>query len=341
MVKVGFFPPKKASRELLWLIGLYYPGGKFVPNAIYHRSSYHFQMQGRADVHVHTKYSGIGRLGFLRFPESVADPCDVARKAQSAGLNVVCITDHNTIFGALKAQEYAKANLEIEVVVGEEITTAEGELIGLYLTKEIPPHLSAAETIRRIREQGGIVVAPHPFSLHCPSLADKIDLLDIDAIEVINAGHIDGYANQKAQEHGSPGHWATVGGSDSHSLNTIAYAYTVFNGRTAEDLRREILAKRTDGTGSRMPLQKVIAWSVGVVLASDVLILRSIFGLIREVDMHDPVMRKISLMGTGKKMLALLGSVIYLTPPIPYLCGITGERFLKRLARIHEAENGS
>jgi hypothetical protein len=86
-----------------------------------------------------------------------------------------------------------------------------------------------------------------------------------------------------------------------------------------------------------MPLENGISWSVGVVLASDVLILRSIFGMIREVDMHDPIMKKINVMGTGKKLVAFFGSLIYLTPPVPYLCGITGERFLRHLARIQES----
>jgi len=294
-------------------------------------------MQTRADIHVHTRYSGFGRLGFLRFPESVANPCDVVKNAQAIGLKVVCITDHNSIEGAVKAKECAKDYPGVEVVVGEEITTLDGELIGLYLTQEIPPGLPVQETIDRIRAQGGLVVAPHPFSLHCPSLGEKIDGLDIDAIETINAGHIDGYANRKAQSHENYGRWATVGGSDSHSPSTIAYAYTLFDGENAEDLRKAILGKRTAANGKRMPLEKGIAWSVCVVLVSDVLILRSIFGLIREVDLHDPIMRKINLMGTGKKLVAFFGSLIYLTPPVPYLCGITSERFLKRLARIQES----
>ncbi|MGD0057003.1 MAG: PHP-associated domain-containing protein [Methanomassiliicoccales archaeon] len=294
-------------------------------------------MQTRADIHVHTRYSGWGRLGFLRFPESVANPCDVVKNAQAIGLKVVCITDHNSIEGAFKAKECARDYPGVDVVVGEEITTLDGELIGLYLTQEIPPGLPVQETIDRIRAQGGLVVAPHPFSLHCPSLGEKIDELDIDAIETLNAGHIDGYANRKAQSHENQGRWAIVGGSDSHSLNTIAYAYTLFDGENAEDLRKAILGKRTAAYGNRMPLEKGIAWSVGVVLASDVLILKSIFGLIKEVDMRDPIISKINLMGTGKKLVAFFGSLIYLTPPVPYLCGIASERFLRRLTRIQES----
>ena len=64
---------------------------------------------GKADAHVHTKYSGLHRMGVLRFPESVSEPRDVIVQARTAGMDVVCITDHNSIKGALKAREIAKA----------------------------------------------------------------------------------------------------------------------------------------------------------------------------------------------------------------------------------------
>jgi len=92
-------------------------------------------MQSRADTHVHTKYSGIGHLGFLRFPESVSDPRDILKNAHSLGLSVVCITDHNSIEGALRATEEVNDFDGLEVVVGEEISTLEGEVIGLYLNE--------------------------------------------------------------------------------------------------------------------------------------------------------------------------------------------------------------
>ncbi|MFP4546338.1 MAG: PHP-associated domain-containing protein, partial [Methanomassiliicoccales archaeon] len=294
-------------------------------------------MMSRADVHIHTKHSGIGRLGFLRFPESVSDPQDVVKNAHSMGLSVICITDHNAISGALEARRYAEDYPGLEVVVGEEISTSEGEVIGLFLEEFIPPGMSAEETIIRIREQGGLVIAPHPFSLHCPALGDRIDHLDIDAIEVLNAGHIDGFANTKAAQWGSSGRWAQVGGSDSHTLSTLADAYTLFEGKTAEDLRRSILEKSTHVKGGSWRLEKVISWSVGVVLASDVLMLKSIFGLIREADMHDPIVSKIDVLRPGKKLMALIGSIIYLIPPIPYICGITGRFHLKKLAKLEQA----
>jgi predicted metal-dependent phosphoesterase TrpH len=293
-------------------------------------------MMSRADIHVHTRYSGLGSLGPLRFPESISDPKDVVKKAHSMGFRVICITDHNSIEGALIAREHAKLYNDIEVVIGEEVTTTDGEVIGLFLNEEIPPGLSIEETIRRIREQGGLVIAPHPFSLHCPALGSEIQELDIDGIEILNAGHIDGYANNKASEWSDKKRWADLGGSDSHTISTIGDAYTLFEGETAEDLRISILNKNTEVRGGAWRLEKAIHWSIGVVLTSDILLLKSMLGLIREADMHDPIVSKIRVMKTGKKIIALMGSILYLIPPIPFLCGITGRQFLKRRARIEQ-----
>lgn len=295
-------------------------------------------MPSRADLHVHTKYSGLARLGFLRFPESVNEPRDVVKQANSTGLQVVCITDHNTIHGGLKASETAKDFPGTEVVVGEEVSTSDGEIIGLFLNEDVPRGLSAAETIERIRSQGGLAIAPHPFSMHVPALGLKVDQLDLDALEILNAGHVDGYANKKAADHCRSGRWAKVAGSDSHALNTIGCAYTLFEGSGAEDLRREILAKRTDVGGEPMPMYKVVAWSMGVTLASDRLILRSFFGGLDDSDSFNPTLSKVKEISTGKKLLALIGSLIYFTPPVPFLVGMIGQRRVRIMnsVPVHE-----
>lgn len=270
-------------------------------------------------------------MGPLRFPESVSDPTDVIKKARAAGMNVLCITDHNTIAGAKKAREAAKSIDGIDVVMGEEVSTADGEILALFIEEEIPEGLSAEETIARIRSQGGLVIAPHPFSLHCPCLGERIEDLGVDGIEVLNGGHIDDYANPRAEKAAESGHFARMGGSDSHYLKTIGSAYTVFEGTTAEDLRREILAKRTSAGGKVIPLDKAIAWSVGVVLASDILILRSFVGLDREPT-DDPILWRVQNMKMGQKIGALVGSFVYFLPPVPFLIGWASQRLLDHRA---------
>jgi hypothetical protein len=113
---------------------------------------------GRADLHTHTKHSGLGifpALGFY-YPESATEPDALVNEAKRRGLDLVCITDHNTIKGALRVKSGKN------VVVGEEITTADGELIGLFLSEEIKPRMSAVETVEAIHEQGGVAIVPHP-----------------------------------------------------------------------------------------------------------------------------------------------------------------------------------
>ncbi|NLI73835.1 MAG: PHP domain-containing protein [Euryarchaeota archaeon] len=277
-------------------------------------------------------------MGLLRFPESVSNPEEVVKKAKKAGMDVVCITDHNSIKGAEVAYKAAKHIDGIEVVKGEEVTTTDGEILALFIEEEIPAGLSAAETIDLIREQGGLTVAPHPFSLHCPSLKHKIEELDLDGIEVLNGGHIDDYSNPKAEEIAQSGRWARLGGSDSHYIKTIGYTYTHFEGNTAEELRHSILNKTTSAGGITIPMTDAIAWSMQVVYHSDLLILRSIMGLDKgETD--DPIILKVRGMSRLQKAGALLGSLVYLTPPIPFLVGMTSKRLFRRWALCERTDS--
>jgi predicted metal-dependent phosphoesterase TrpH len=138
--------------------------------------------RGRADLHVHTLYSDGGQS-----PEAVV-------RAAAGRVDVVGITDHDRVSGALRARDYAREHPElgVDVVVGEEISTLNGHLIGLYLREAVPAGLSARETIERIHAQDGLAVAAHPFHPlrgvargHQP-IGRLIPDLAFDAIEVVN-----------------------------------------------------------------------------------------------------------------------------------------------------------
>jgi predicted metal-dependent phosphoesterase TrpH len=287
----------------------------------------------RADLHVHTKYSGVGRLGSLRFPESIDRPEDMVDIAREKGMDIICITDHNSIEGALIAKEYASRFEDIEIVIGEEVSTSDGEVIGLWLTEHIPPKLSAEETIRRIKEQGGIVIAPHPFSFHVPALKEKMLDLDIDGIEVLNGGHVDKYSNRMASEVSKkyPGRWAEIGSSDAHSVSTFGYAWTEFDGNNADDLRTAILERRTVQCGRPVPVDRAVVWSISVVLKGVGLILRSFFGRLKP-DPSDPLVTTVLKVPGQKRVAGIIGAMIYLFPPIPYLACIYTNRWLNRKA---------
>jgi len=290
-------------------------------------------MRLKADLHVHTMYSGVGRLGQLRFPESIDRPEAMVDAARAKKLSVLCITDHNSIRGALIAKEYAKQFDDIEVVVGEEISTKDGEIVGLWLTEQIPPRLSGTETIERIREQNGIAIAPHPFSFHVPALNERMLDLDIDGIEVLNGGHIDKYSNRMASEVSKkyPGKWAEIASSDAHSVSTFGYAWTEFDGNCAEDLKKAILEKRTMPCGTPVPIDRAVIWSMKVVWKALGMMLRALLGRLRP-DPDDPLVTSVLKVPGHKKVAGILGGMIFLFPPIPFLASVASNTWLNRRA---------
>ncbi len=275
---------------------------------------------GKADIHVHTRYSGFGKYSFLRFPESVTDPVKATETASRRKLDVLCITDHNTIKGAIIAQKHAK---DIEVVVGEEISSVDGEILALFIQEEIKPWLGASETIDLIHEQGGIAVAAHPFSPQCQSLGKKIHYLELDGVEVFNACHRDAYTNLMAQTF-SPRKMAWLGSSDAHSLDMIGNGYTIFEGMTSEELRKSILKRKVAFSGSSTPLSEYISWSKEVAAES----MSMIYNSLRGEKSQDILFSEIDKTTKKTKALGLIGAALYIGLPLSYFFGVSGEIIL-------------
>ncbi len=168
----------------------------------------------RADLHTHTYYS----------PDSLLSPRDLVTRCEQMGIGCVAVTDHNTIRGGLAVRAMA----DFPVIVGEEVRSADGEIIGLFLSEEVPPGLSAAETIRRMRDQGGLVGLPHPFdslrSALRPSIAESM-AGEIDFVEVINARIVVPLHNKRAAEFARKHGLAASAGSDAHSAREVGRAY--------------------------------------------------------------------------------------------------------------------
>ena len=132
----------------------------------------------KVDLHVHTSHSLCARLS----------PRQIEKAALRLGLGAVAITDHNTMAGAREMQAAVQS---LKIICSEEIRTSQGEIIGYFLSEEIPPGLTPQETVARIRAQGGLVAVPHPFDLLRSSRLEKpaIEALvgSIDMIEIFNA----------------------------------------------------------------------------------------------------------------------------------------------------------
>ncbi len=170
----------------------------------------------RVDMHSHTMWSG----------DCTTTPDELVPAVAASGLDVLFVTDHNSVAGALAVQ----ASLPCRVIVGEEVRVGRGELIGLFLHERVTPGLGVLDTARAIRDQGGLVYVPHPFdpmrnALH-PDEIDQLVAADlIDAFEVRNAKTSLESLNAKARDFAREHDLAQGAGSDAHVPDAFGAAY--------------------------------------------------------------------------------------------------------------------
>jgi predicted metal-dependent phosphoesterase TrpH len=180
---------------------------------------------GRAfvDLHCHTSASF----------DSLSAPDAVVRAAAKRGLTHLAITDHDRIEGALRARDAAPP--ELSVIIGEEIKTADGDLLAVFLDELVEPGMSAAETIAAIREQGGLVGVPHPFDrfrgygrrsgADLAAVAGQVDWIEAWNARVVNMP-FGPDANEKAALFALEHHLPGLAASDSHTVMEVGVAYT-------------------------------------------------------------------------------------------------------------------
>ena len=205
---------------------------------------------GRADLHIHTLAS-----------DGTASVLEVLDHVEAEGvLDVIAIADHERIDAALAARQLAAdRGLKVAVVVGEEITTRGGHLLGLFLERPVPALKGLRWSIEAIHDQGGLAIPAHPLVPH-PMCAQGFALRKLlasddpavrpDAIETFNPTAFGRYRHGNvvrfAAELGLP----EFGASDAHALAAIGSAWTTFPGRTPEDIRAALAARTTHHHGS-------------------------------------------------------------------------------------------
>lgn len=169
----------------------------------------------KADLHIHTRFS----MDCGTKLEQVISEC------QKKGINCIAIADHGAIDGALQMQSIAP----FPVIVAEEILTARGEIMGMFLKELVPSGLSMEESISRIKAQGGLLCIPHPFDIFRQSALNGNVIEEIvehiDVVEVFNARspllRSSNKARAFAEKHGLPG----SAGSDAHDASEIGTVY--------------------------------------------------------------------------------------------------------------------
>ncbi len=207
-----------------------------------------------ADLHVHTTAS-----------DGTATPREVLEWASEAtSLSVIAICDHNTNEGALEAAAIAH-EYRVDVIVGQEVESSDGHILGLWTPEMIAPGMDAVATVAEIHRQGGLAIAAHPFAPKwwhkhglCRGEREVYETTDFDGVEVANSTPLLFLANFHARGfwHANRSRLAATGGSDAHMLSVIGTSRTHFPGATADDLRVALEAKTTRGWGpSFQPLR--------------------------------------------------------------------------------------
>ncbi|HVA90193.1 MAG TPA: PHP-associated domain-containing protein [Chloroflexota bacterium] len=211
-------------------------------------------IRGRADLHMHSTFS-----------DGLATPEQIVRFAERSDLDLIAITDHDTLAGALAAREMvARGSFNFEMIVGVEVTTARGvHLLALFIEEPIPLFRSLEHTIDLVAKQGGICIAPHPLSPLTPSMgrgqierlvAARYPLMGLETMNPTPAGRITRTKLRRLNAR-----WALpeVGGSDAHFLCRIGTAYTEFAGKGAAAFRASLAAGTTVACEAPLPHPRV------------------------------------------------------------------------------------
>ncbi|HTY08074.1 MAG TPA: CehA/McbA family metallohydrolase [Candidatus Edwardsbacteria bacterium] len=208
---------------------------------------------GLADLHIHSDYS-----------DGAASVERILFRACHLGLDTIAVTDHNEIAGALEARRLAERwQLPVQVIVGEEVTTSEGHVVGLFLKERIRPLLTAQATVDEIHRQGGLAIAVHPFSawlkmFDCGGVGRLVERLQFDALETANGNITEGFSNAWTRGYNRRvTRLAELGGSDAHTEAAIGQGVTVYPGAGAGMLRQAIYYRATTARES--------AWKLGAM----------------------------------------------------------------------------
>ncbi len=190
------------------------------------------------DLHIHTVYS----------PCSVNKPETILKIAKKEGLDGIAITDHNSIKGALKTKKLNK-DKDFEVILGDEVKTDHGDILALYLQKEIKKR-KLFEVIDEVKSQGGLMVIAHPFRC-TPWLKFTYPLEKlvgkVEGVEVFNSRNVL-FGNKKARKTVKNLDFAEIGSSDAHLPIDIGKGYTLFEG----DLKKAIKNRTTKAEGTTL-----------------------------------------------------------------------------------------
>lgn len=192
----------------------------------------------KIDLHTHSVAS----------PDGSLNEGDYRKMFDVGRLDCIAVTDHNTI--AFARELHAK--LGERIIVGEEVTTLDGEIIGLYLTKLVKPGMSAADTVAAIKEQGGLVCVPHPFETVRKGVSImtlNVIAEQVDIIEVRNGRAVFQNKSKQAEAWAAKHHVTGVASSDAHGWHGWGRTYAMVSELPTRDTLLKLLANATYKVG--------------------------------------------------------------------------------------------
>lgn len=205
------------------------------------------------ELHCHSFYSRGKKIP----TEGLNPPADLVKAAKRLGLDGLALTDHSTNRGWKEAKEACRKHGLI-FIPGIEISSPHGHIIGLGLNQYIKSGLSPEETIEKIREQGGLAVAAHPFDIRREGLKEKST--KADAIEVFNSMNLDRFSNSRAlgfaRKNGMPG----IAGSDSHTKEMLGECINFIDAHDMDSCLKEIKSGKVHFHASYASLENLIPW---------------------------------------------------------------------------------
>lgn len=194
---------------------------------------------GLADLHIHSMYSYDGTTSI---------PAILKYARDYSNLDVIAITDHNSMGGVQEAMNLAD-KYDLEVIPGCEVSSIDGHVLCLFIDRPVMAGLTLKETVLRTGELGGLCIAPHPmaqgvnslnFNTIRESLKDKDVARVLVGIETFNGGLVYTRRNNYVVDECQQLPLAQLGNSDAHILSLIGQGSTLFIGSTAADLRKSL-----------------------------------------------------------------------------------------------------
>lgn len=170
------------------------------------------------DPHIHSSYSYDCKTKIE----------DILKVARAKKIDIICISDHDTVEGSKYAIKESKKYEDILVVPSIEISSSKGHILGIGIEDTIEKGMSPELTIEKIHENDGLAIIPHPYSFYRKGVFSKMspDSLKIDGMEILNAKYFFGYSNYKSKKYSIKQNIPQLGASDSHNLTSIGSCFT-------------------------------------------------------------------------------------------------------------------